>query len=242
LIRYFTLTSAEEGFLRKFLGQRNVLGASAQLCTLPWLGFVPDEVGAAPAAAVTRLADRLGIPAVELRGHGERAQTRTDHLWEIVRYSGWRLIGTPEWKEFDEFLFARAMEHDSPKLLFSLGCEYLLSERVVRPGVVHLLEPGSVDVAEGAAPVPGRVGAPVDPASIVPARTRTPLSDLADVAVGVGGGRARSSGVAVRPGIVGAGIGGTATGAVAVPPVVPTAVGIAGAYSGSPGWTSMATW
>jgi hypothetical protein len=70
LIRYFTLTSAEEGFLRKFLGQRNVLGASAQLCTLPWLGFVPDEVGAAPAAAVTRLADRLGIPAVELRGMG----------------------------------------------------------------------------------------------------------------------------------------------------------------------------
>lgn len=28
LIRYFTLTSAEDGFLRKFAGQRNVLGAS----------------------------------------------------------------------------------------------------------------------------------------------------------------------------------------------------------------------
>ena len=25
-----------------------------------------------------------------------------------------------EWKELDEFLFARAMEHDSPKLLFRL--------------------------------------------------------------------------------------------------------------------------
>jgi len=43
LIRYFTLTSAEDGFLRKFAGQRNVLGASVQLCVLPWLGFVPDE-------------------------------------------------------------------------------------------------------------------------------------------------------------------------------------------------------
>jgi Domain of unknown function (DUF4158) len=31
LIRYFTLTSAEEEFLRKFLGRRNVLGASVQL-------------------------------------------------------------------------------------------------------------------------------------------------------------------------------------------------------------------
>ncbi|MCU1612150.1 MAG: hypothetical protein JWM45_4066 [Pseudonocardiales bacterium] len=31
------------------------------------------------------------------------------------------------------------MEHDSPKLLFGLAWEFLISERVVRPGVVHLL-------------------------------------------------------------------------------------------------------
>ncbi|MGH3869779.1 MAG: DUF4158 domain-containing protein [Pseudonocardiaceae bacterium] len=140
LINYFTLTSAEEEFLRKFAGQRNVFGASVQLCALPWLGFVPDEVAAAPEEAVARLAGRLGIPAGELAGYGERAQTRTDHLREIARYLGWRPAGMSEWKELDEFLFARAMEHDSPKLLFTLACEFLLSERVVRPGVVHLLE------------------------------------------------------------------------------------------------------
>lgn len=140
LIRYFTLTSAEEEFLRKFLGRRNVLGASVQLCVLPWLGFVPDEVSAAPDAVVDRLADRLGIQVAELRGYGGRAQTRTDHLREIVRYLGWRPVEAPEWKELDEFLFARAMEHDSPKLLFGLACEFLISERQVRPGVVHLLE------------------------------------------------------------------------------------------------------
>jgi hypothetical protein len=140
LIRYFTLTSAEDGFLGKFLGPRNVLGVSVQLCTLPWLGFVPDGVNAAPEAVADRLAERLCIPAAELRGYGERAQTRTDHLREVVRYLGWRSVGAPEWKELDEFLFARAMEHDSPKLLFGLAGEFLLSERVVRPGVVHLLE------------------------------------------------------------------------------------------------------
>jgi len=105
----------------------------------PW--FVPDEVSAAPDAAVTRLADRLGVSVSELRGYGQRAQTRTDHLREIVRYLRWRSVGGPPgWKEFDEFLFIRAMEHDSPKLLFGLACEFLISERVVRPGVVHLLE------------------------------------------------------------------------------------------------------
>ncbi|MGH3706543.1 MAG: DUF4158 domain-containing protein, partial [Pseudonocardiaceae bacterium] len=80
---------------------RNVLGVSVQLCVLPWLGFVPDEVGSAPEAAVARLAAGLGIPAGELCGYGERAQTRTDHLREIVRYLGWRPAGMPEWKELD---------------------------------------------------------------------------------------------------------------------------------------------
>jgi len=40
----------------------------------------------------------------------------------------------------EEFLFGRAMEHNSPKLLFQVGCEYLKSARVIRPGVVMLLE------------------------------------------------------------------------------------------------------
>ncbi|TDD02953.1 DUF4158 domain-containing protein [Nonomuraea deserti] len=36
------------------------LGMLVQLCTLPWLGFVPDDVTAAPAVAVARVAERLG--------------------------------------------------------------------------------------------------------------------------------------------------------------------------------------
>ena len=45
-----------------------------------------------------------------------------------------------ELKELDEFLLARAMEHDSPTLLFRLACEYLISVKVIRPGPVTLLE------------------------------------------------------------------------------------------------------
>jgi hypothetical protein len=47
----------------------NMLGAAVQLCTLPWLGFVPDEVATAPAAAVARLSERLGIAVGELRSY-----------------------------------------------------------------------------------------------------------------------------------------------------------------------------
>jgi hypothetical protein len=77
LIRFFTLAPADEAFLRKFLRPQTVLGAAVQLCTLPWLGFVPDEVTAAPPAAVGRVARQLGLPAEVLRGYGvPREQTR----------------------------------------------------------------------------------------------------------------------------------------------------------------------
>ena len=140
LIRYFTLTPADEMFVRKFRGEGNVLGAAVQLCTLPWLGFVPDAVGSAPAAAVARLAERLGTAVGGLRDYGLRGQTRTDHLREIARYAGWRAMEELEWKQLAEFLFSRAMEHDSAKLLFRVACEYLISVRVIRPGVVNVLE------------------------------------------------------------------------------------------------------
>ena len=136
LIRHFTLTGADEAFVRKFRGQGNVLGAAVQLCALPWLGFVPDEVRSAPAAAVARLSEGLQIPAEEPRGYGRREQTRTDHLREVARYLGWRTMDEPAWKQLGEFLFARAMEHDAPRLLFRLACEYLASARLIRPGLV----------------------------------------------------------------------------------------------------------
>jgi hypothetical protein len=47
-------------------GQDNVLGAAVQLCMLPWLGFVPDDVAAVPAAMVARLSEIPGSRAGDL--------------------------------------------------------------------------------------------------------------------------------------------------------------------------------
>nr|WP_307794494.1 DUF4158 domain-containing protein [Arthrobacter cavernae] len=54
--------------------------------------------------------------------------------------SGWRAPAGLELQELDEFLLARAMEHDSPALLFRLACEYLISARVIRPGPVMVVK------------------------------------------------------------------------------------------------------
>ena len=114
----------------------------------------------APAVAVARLSERLGIPVGELRGYGSRKQTRTGHLHEVVAYLGWRTVDGPCWKDLEEFLFARAMEHDSPKLLFRQACEYLSSSRVVRPGVVQHPGERRDRARTGAAGDLGAAGAP----------------------------------------------------------------------------------
>ncbi len=144
LIRYFTLTGADIAFVDpgRGRGPGDRLGLAVQLCTLPWLGFVPDEVTAAPPAAVARLAERLAIDPAELQGYGRREQTRTGHLQSAAGYLGWKQAppGGAAMKELAQFLLDRAMEHDSPTLLFNLAAEYLISAKVIRPGVVTLME------------------------------------------------------------------------------------------------------
>jgi uncharacterized protein DUF4158 len=58
------------------------------VCTLPWLGFVPDDVASAPPVAVARLAEQLRVDPEEIRSYGRRAKTRTDHLRLAAQYLG----------------------------------------------------------------------------------------------------------------------------------------------------------
>jgi hypothetical protein len=116
------------------------LGLAGQLATLPWLGFVPDDLTAAPSAAVARLADQLQVSPDTLVRYGRREQTRTEHLRQVAAYLGWRACGPGELKALDDFLLLRAMEHDAPSVLFHLACEHLRAERVIRPGVVTVIE------------------------------------------------------------------------------------------------------
>ena len=142
LVRFFTLTAADAKFVDPGRGRsaKDRLGLAVQLCSLPWLGFVPDDVTTAPVVAVERLGRRLGVDPGELGSYGQREQTRTDHVGMVARCLGWRPAGALEWKELEAFLLARAMEHDSPGLLFRLACEHLISAQVIRPGPVAVIE------------------------------------------------------------------------------------------------------
>ena len=116
LFRFFTLTPADVAFVD------------------PGRGRGPaDRLGVAAGRAAPRHPDVI-------RSYGQRAKTRTEHLRLAAQYLGWRTATTLELKELDEFLLARAMEHDSPTLLFRLVCEYLISAKVIRPGPVTVVK------------------------------------------------------------------------------------------------------
>jgi Domain of unknown function (DUF4158) len=108
-IRYFTLTDDDHArLLNNTRRAENRLGLAVQLATLPWLGFVPDDLTAAPSAAVARLANQLQVSPDALARYGQREQTRTEHLRQVAAYLGWRACGPGELKALDDFLLLRA--------------------------------------------------------------------------------------------------------------------------------------
>ena len=140
LVTYFSLEPSDRRWVvAGHRGQASRLGLALQLCALPWLGFVPDDLTAAPPAAVGLPAGQLGLdPAVLADYGGWQERTRTEHLREVLARLGWRAAGPGDIKALEDFLADRALEHDSPSLLVRLACEHLRAARVVRPGVDRL--------------------------------------------------------------------------------------------------------
>ncbi|MEV5894909.1 DUF4158 domain-containing protein [Nonomuraea fuscirosea] len=85
-------------------------------------------------------AERPGVSPAALRLYGKHEQTRSDHLGLIAKYLEWQTApaGSQAMKELEQFLLDRAMEHDSPTLLFNLARDYLLAAKVIRPGALLL--------------------------------------------------------------------------------------------------------
>ncbi len=72
LFRFFTLTPADAAFVDpgRGRGPADRLGLAVALCTLPWLGFVPDDVTSAPRSAVLRLAEQFRVDPDAIGSYG----------------------------------------------------------------------------------------------------------------------------------------------------------------------------
>ncbi len=122
-------------------GQRrapNRLGIALQVCALRYLGFVPAKLHSAPPTAIGHLARQLGVATRCLARYGERSQTRTGHLQEVLVHLGFRKARPSDLRALKAWLIERALEHDRPTLLFQLAFEILRTDKIVRPGLTCL--------------------------------------------------------------------------------------------------------
>lgn len=138
LIGFFTLSERDQVLVRGQRRDHNRLGFALQVCALRYLGFVPTKLHSAPKAAICHLAERLGVAPGCLAKYGERSQTRTGHLQEVLAHLGFRKARPSDLRALRTWLVDRGLEHDRPSLLFQLACEKLRTDKVVRPGLTCL--------------------------------------------------------------------------------------------------------
>ena len=137
LAAHFSLTVEDLRWLRSLRVAPHVrLAIAVQYCALPFLGHLPD-VSATPTPVVDRLAHRVGMPAHVLARYpgGLAERSLRDHAEWVITRAGWRVCDRGEWKRLRDWLLARAVEHDTPSLLFGQALEFLRGERIVRPSL-----------------------------------------------------------------------------------------------------------
>jgi TnpA family transposase len=144
LAAYFTLSVEDLRWVRSFrspYAAADRLALAVQLCALRFLGFIPADIAAAPAEAVERLAERIGVDPAALGRYEHEVSTRSrrEHVQAVVAHAGWRACGRGEWKTLGDWLADRALEHDAPSVLFRQVLERLRTEQVVRPGLDRLM-------------------------------------------------------------------------------------------------------
>ena len=126
----FTLTPADVAFLDPGRAGRQARACRA-LATLPWLG------SAAPARRWPGWRSGWGWIRRCWRGMGSaRTPGRIMCGWRPGIWGGRAPADSAAMKDLEQFLLDRAMEHDSPGLLFTVAAEYRISAKTIRPGVV----------------------------------------------------------------------------------------------------------
>ncbi len=141
LVGHFTLSVEDRRWVRSHRGAAERIGLAVQVCGLGYLGFVPADLAAAPREVVAFVAAQIGVAAATFTRYVREidGRSRRRHVAAVVEQAGWRVCGPGEWKALGDSLTARALEHDTPSVLFRQALAQLRTDRVVRPGLDRLM-------------------------------------------------------------------------------------------------------
>jgi TnpA family transposase len=135
LIAFFTLSASDRIEIETLRGTHNRFGFALQICTLRFLGFIPQDLSSAPIEATQFIGEQLALPITCLTDYGRRPQTRQNHVQSTLDYLGFRRANSTDWNNLRAWLIERALEHDKPTLLLGFACKYLYTKKILRPGI-----------------------------------------------------------------------------------------------------------
>ena len=143
LMTNFAFSDYEMTMIKKRRGSVNRLGFSLLLCSIRYLGYIPEWSLSVPDPALDYVCSQLDMPQSKksrkvLESYGDRGYTQTSHLHDILHYLGFRKALKKDIDSLKLWLIERALEHDSPKLLFKMACDWLRTEKVLRPKLTNI--------------------------------------------------------------------------------------------------------
>lgn len=174
---FFTLTDTDLALINRRTGAQNRLGLAILLCSLRFLGFIPESLSGLPSDIIKYLAGQLKIEEAVLPTY-RRNRTKQTQIQEIFAYTGFRRIEKTDLENLEKWLGRRALEHDRPSFLLRLAIERLLLETIFRPGL-SILERLVLKAREEAASETYRLLLP-----ILDDQTKADLSKLGEIEKG----------------------------------------------------------
>lgn len=129
---FFTLTDTDSALIRRRTDEQNRLGFAILLCSLRFLGFVPENLAALPIEIIQYLAEQLKIDE-EVFPNYQRVRTKQTQVQEILIYTDFRRAEKADLETLEKWLLQRALEHDKPSFLLRLVLKNCMRRRFSDP-------------------------------------------------------------------------------------------------------------
>jgi hypothetical protein len=139
VVRYFALDGEDLAFVRGQRGAANQIGIALQLCSLRWLGFIPEDLAGVPEEALAMLGGALDVTPRVIFDYAVRAPTRVEHRLLVRDHAGYRAFSDRDLDALGGRLVDTALAHERPSLLLMRLCEILRDEKVERPSIDRLV-------------------------------------------------------------------------------------------------------
>ena len=129
LVGCFTLTVDDLGFVMARRRPRARLATALQIGGSRLMGFIPEDLGTAPAPVVAFVAGQVNVQPQDLGGYETGRGTRWRNSALVEQHLGFRRADHGDLERLNDWLGDRAVEHDQPWGLCRSGCAWLRSER-----------------------------------------------------------------------------------------------------------------